>query len=61
MTPGSRRTSFARNRSQESGVLRVAALALLDPQRRCSAVVVEAVNRPVRPGQSGDYEAHPGK
>ena len=35
--------------------------ALLDPLLRGPALVVEADDRPIRPGQGGDDEAHPRK
>jgi len=36
-------------------------LALLDPLLRRPALVVEADDGAIRPGQGGDDEAHPGK
>jgi len=59
MTPSKRRTSLARNRN-ESRVQWVAALpSLIDPLLRGPALVVEADDGTVRPGQSGDDEADP--
>src|SRR5215813_14371678 len=44
----------------EPGPLR-GGFALLDPLLRRPALVVETDDGPVRPGQSGDDETHPGK
>ena len=58
MTPRSNRTSLAWNRWQESRVQWVG-LALLDPLLRRPALVVEADDGPVGPGQGGHDEADP--
>jgi hypothetical protein len=52
---------LARNRWQERRVQWVASLPLLDPLLGRAALVVEADDRAIGPGQGGDDEAHPRK